>query len=503
MPSTATTSRRSVVRLEPFTVPHFERYCHGLILDDGTRFPLRTFQKSISADIFARDARGIPLFQEIWIIIPEGNGKTTFLGGLGLYFGDYTPAAMVPIAASSREQAEIMYRQAEGFVLRTPGLRDRFKCQEGYRRVKCLRTGGRLQVYAADDRTGDGIIPGGIALIDELHRHRNMRLYQTWRGKLLKRQAQLATISTAGEPGGEFEDMRAHVLQMATDVTVDGCHTRAAGDGIVLHDFSVPSMAEAEDFEVVALANPLPSLTPAVLQRKRESPTMTREHWLRFVCNLATSLEGNGLLPQDWDALAEPGLVVDRETDGYGFLDVGWKIDTTGVGVLLWESPERRVITDTLVIEPPVDEAEIVKAILDRHERYPRLRGWVMDPNAGAQQMAQLLEKGEHPLQVERGIGPIEFIAHSQDNAPMSEAARRFDEAVRNGWFVHNGDRDLRKHVLNAVRKATGPEKYRFDRPRDAQGARRKRYPIDLLTGLLMGHNVAVDPVVDVAANVW
>jgi hypothetical protein len=46
----------------------------------------------------------------------------------------------------------------------------------------------------------------------------------------------------------------------------------------------------------------------------------------------------------------------------------------------------------------------------------PTLQGWVMDPNAGAQQMAQMLEKGEHPLQVERGVGPIEFIAHSQDN---------------------------------------------------------------------------------------
>jgi phage terminase large subunit-like protein len=107
--------------------------------------------------------------------------------------------------------------------------------------------------------------------------------------------------------------------------------------------------------------------------------------------------------------------------------------------------------------------------------------------------MAQMLEKGEHPLQVERGGGPIEFIAHSQDNAPMSEAARRLDEAVRNRWLVHDGDRELRQHVLNAVRKPTGPEKYRFDRPRDAQGEKRKRYPIDLLTGLLMGHNVAVD----------
>jgi hypothetical protein len=42
---------------------------------------------------------------------------------LGLYFGDYTPSAMIPIAASSREQAEIMYRQAEGLVARSPELR--------------------------------------------------------------------------------------------------------------------------------------------------------------------------------------------------------------------------------------------------------------------------------------------------------------------------------------------------------------------------------------------
>jgi phage terminase large subunit-like protein len=58
--------------------------------------------------------------------------------------------------------------------------------------------GGRLQVFAADDRTGDGIIPGGIALVDELHRHRDLRLYRVWVGKLVKRGAQIVTISTAG-----------------------------------------------------------------------------------------------------------------------------------------------------------------------------------------------------------------------------------------------------------------------------------------------------------------
>lgn len=477
-------SRRSASRLEPFSVEHFAAYCQKLRLDNGERFLLEPFQEQVAADIFAG-------FSETWMIVPEGNGKTTFMAALALYHGDYTESAFVPIGASSREQAEILYRQAEGLVLRTPGLRDRFKCQEGYRRIKCLRTGGRIQVYAADDRTADGIIPT-LALLDELHRHRNLRLYRTWRGKLLKRAGQIVTISTAGEPGGEFEDTRANIRQMADDVQVDGCHTRAVGDDIVLHDWAVAETRLAQDMAVVAEANPLASLTPEVLRKKRESPTMTDEHWLRFVCNVATSLAGKGISPEAWDALAEHGLEVDRDLPGYGFLDVAFEVDTTGVGVLLWDSDERRIVTDTIVLETPVREWQIVKEVLARQERYPNLRGWVMDPNAGAKQMAQMLEDGTHPLQAERDLGPVEFVEHSQKNAAMCEAARRLDEAIRNGWLVHDGDRKLRQHVLNAVRKNILGEEYRFDRP--AGGSRTTgKYPIDLLTGLLMGHNVAVD----------
>jgi phage terminase large subunit-like protein len=479
----STTSRRSASRLEPNTVPHFGAYCGKLRLDNGERFTLEPFQEQVAADIFSG-------FAETWMIVPEGNGKTTFMAALALYHGDYTESAFVPIGASSREQAEILYRQAEGLVMRTPGLRERFKCQEGYRRIKCLRTGGRIQVYAADDRTADGIIPT-LALLDELHRHRNLRLYRTWRGKLLKRAGQIVTISTAGEPGGEFEDTRANIRQMAEDVQVDGCHTRATGDDIVLHDWAVPSTQQAQDMAVVAEANPLASLTAGVLRKKRDSPTMTDEHWLRFVCNVATSLSGKGISPEAWDALADPGLVVDRDLPGYGFVDVAFEVDTTGIGVLLIDGDERRIVTDTIALTPPVREHQIVEAILDRQERFPRLRGWVMDPNAGAQQMAQMLEDGTHPAQTERGTGPLEFIAHSQKNAAMCEAARHLDEAIRNGWLVHDGDRTLRKHVLNAVRRTVGADQeYRFDRPRDG---RSEKYPIDLLTGVLMGHNIAVN----------
>ena len=100
-----------------------------------------------------------------------------------------------------------------------------------------------------------------------------------------------------------------------------------------------------------------------------------------------------------------------------------------------------------------------------------------------------MLDKGQHPQAEGRAF---HFIEHSQDNAPMALAASRFDEAVRGGRIVHDGGRVLRTHVLNSVRHPLGGEKWRYDRPPDPRGARRAKYPIDALTGLVMGHSVAV-----------
>jgi phage terminase large subunit-like protein len=502
--STSSTTSRNSLRVghrapSPFTLEHFRVYSSASILDNGEPFDLADFQEDFARDLF----RG---FKEAWLIIPEGNGKTTFLAELALYYGDYTPSAMVPVAASSREQAEILYRQAEGLVARSPELRKRFRAYDGYRRIKCHRTGGRIQVFAADDRTGDGIIPGGLAIVEELHRHRDLRLYRTWRGKLGKRDAQMAGISTAGEPGGEFEEVRSRMKRDAIEIRTDGCRTRAVSEESVIHDFAVPAVAQAENMEIVAQANPLAQNTADVLRRKRQSPTMNKAHWLRFACNIATLAGGSAIQGEEWDALAEPELEVPADAWRTQFWDLGWKIDTTAGGVLIWESHERRLVTGINVIEPPVDESAVVAGILRAQIDFDADRV-VLDPSAGAEQMVQLLEKSEHPLQTndelraqydlppldEVNVAELEFVAHSQDNAPMGQAAARLDEAIRNRWLVHDGDRKLRSHALNVVTKPLGDAKWKYDRPADAKGERRKNYPIDALTGVLMGHNVAVD----------
>jgi hypothetical protein len=254
----------------------------------------------------------------------------------------------------------------------------------------------------------------------------------------------------------------------------------------------VRDRTQANDMAVAARANPRKDITAEKLRAKRASSTMTDEHWQRFVCNLATRLSGQGITPEEWAALCEPGVKADRKAWSIGWLDLGWKIDTTAMGVLVWENRWRRVIDGVRILQPPVDEADIVTGLLDIQQEFEPI-GWVYDPNAGGQQMAQLLEKGEHPLQTARHAEPLEFIEHSQDNAPMALAARRLDEAMRSRWLVHDGDSELRRHALSAVRVELGGEKVKFDRPADAkQGEGRRKFPIDALTGVLMGHSVAV-----------
>jgi hypothetical protein len=180
-----------------------------------------------------------------------------------------------------------------------------------------MRSGGRLQVFAADDRTGDGVIPT-LGILDEEHRHRDMRLKRTWRGKLAKRNGQLLGISTAGEPGTEFEDARARALGGATIITRDGFHVRAESPDSVIHDWSVPPEADVEDMAVVKQANPLSTITPESLLKKRRSPVMTETHWRRFVCNQAVRGEETAIQPSGVGGLG-------RRRHSGRFAGVAWR----------------------------------------------------------------------------------------------------------------------------------------------------------------------------------
>lgn len=411
------------------------------------------WQLEVVGEVFAGAA-------ETWLLVAEGNGKTTLMSGLGLYHGDYTPSAAALIAASAREQAEVLFEQAAGFVERTPSLGKRFKVFRGYRHVRCLRSAGTLKVKAADDRTGDGVIPS-LLLVDELHRHRDLKLYRTWRGKLAKRGGQMIAISTAGEPGSEFENAREQLR--AHGEYVSPGHLRAQVGRAVLHDYHVPAGLDFEDLGAVKLANPLSTVTEDVLREKRDSPTGTPQHFQRFVCNQAVRPESSAVNEREWlDARASSGPR--RGEPCVAGLDVGWKWDTTAL-VPLFDRRDHVLVGGATILEPPRDGSSlspdaIRSALADLHDRHP-FELLVIDGAAGGEQLAEWAE-------LELGA---QVVVHSNGNAAQALAYRRWMEGLREGSLLHTGDPVLTEHVLNAAAKLLPLGDHRFVRQSSSRHA--------------------------------
>jgi len=418
---------------KPFTVPHFRTWARGLLLDTEEPWELEDFQAAWLRDVF----RG---FLESWLIIPEGNAKTTLAGGLVLYHARYRKGARVPVAASSRDQAEWLYQAAAGFVERSPSIEHLFKCQEGYRRIKCESMSSRIQIFAADDRTGDGVIPT-LALLEELHRHRTLRLYRTWRGKIEKRGGQLAAISTAGEPDGEFEAVRAKMRDEATDIRRRGAHLRAATADYVLHEYAVLEGMDPENMRDVKKANPLKAIDVPMLKRKHDSPAMSPGHWLRFACGIPAGSDEQPIKPAEWDALAVDIGRVEEGESVYLAPSVGHNAAVALAAV----RPEGRVAIHVEHLEASDDDSILRRTedlIADLCERYDVLEARL--PLSGFRRSTELLEV--------RGV-PVVEDPHSPTR--LAEFTGSFERLLRAGLLMHDGDRTTRGQVLAATKKTT------------------------------------------------
>lgn len=463
--------------LTPFTVPHFRAYCAELVLDNEARMVLEPFQEAVAEDVFS----GIV---EIWEVIPEGNGKTTFWAAMGLYHCEHRAAAFVPIAASSRDQAETYYRQCEAFVENTPRVKKIFDAQQGYRRVRLKRQKRvRIQVFAADENTGDSLI-FTLAIVDEGHRHRNLGLYRTWRGKAEKRPgAQIAMISTGGELGGEFEQTRARILESTPVVERRRCFVRARTKQIVIHDYAIPEDGNPEDLELVKEANPLSTITVESLRKKRLSPTMTLSHWRRLTCNRGTRAEDAAITEAEWANAATDVRIAEGTPIELG-MDAGWKWDTFAMVPLWARDAGFRLLGPASVLVPPRDGTslepkKVKEAFLAIHERNP-IERVVMDITHANDIAGWIREQG------------IEVLEWSQGDVQQAKDYDAFMEGLRGGTLRHSADPALTEHAMNAIAKELLGGRHKFERKSSSRNAKKQeRRVIDALAAASMVHSAA------------
>ena len=169
----------------------------------GQPFLLLPWQKYVLGEIFGRcKPDGTRQYRQAYIEIPKKNGKSTLLAGISLYalLADGEAGAEIYGAASDREQAGIIYREAASMVRSSPALSKVLEVLDSRKTIVHKASNSFYRVLSADAFRAEGLNIHCL-LFDELHAQRgDRRLWDALRyGGAARRQPLVLSITTAGE----------------------------------------------------------------------------------------------------------------------------------------------------------------------------------------------------------------------------------------------------------------------------------------------------------------
>ncbi|WP_300337235.1 terminase TerL endonuclease subunit [Accumulibacter sp.] len=139
-------------------------------------------------------------FRRAYIEVPRGSGKSALSSAVALYMlaADGEGGAEVYSLATTRDQARIVFGDAQAMARQSAGFRSRFGVGVGAHNIHVLASGSKFEALSAEGSTLDGLnIHFGC--IDELHAHKTRTVYdvvETGTGK--RDNSLLWVITTAG-----------------------------------------------------------------------------------------------------------------------------------------------------------------------------------------------------------------------------------------------------------------------------------------------------------------
>ena len=267
--------------------------------------------------------------REKLFLLPRGSGKTTVCALDAVHHFVTVPDARVYIAASSEQQANLLFTAALGFAreLDDGHLVPRYNhlrwCPDPSNAKYWTRT---LEVRAADWRKLHGLTYTR-AYLDEMQVV-DERVYEAMASGLHKRpDATLVIISTAGQGADSaLGKLRARAFSQP-DVRHRGVVTDARGPGLRMMEWSLPADANVDDARVVKKANPASWITVQQLAEQRERlPDLA---YRRFICNQWTDASASWLPAGVWQACVGEPQFEDGER-----IWVGLHVDRTGSAVV-------------------------------------------------------------------------------------------------------------------------------------------------------------------------
>ena len=416
-------------------------------------------------------------FRRASIFVPRGNAKSTCSSGVALYClaADGEGGAEVYSAATTRDQARIVFGDAQQMMRKAPAVRDAIGVEVSQHAVFQASTGSRFVPLSREADNLDGLNIH-CAVVDEIHAHKTREILdvlETGTGK--RSNSLLWIISTAGsDTSGIGYEVYTYARKVLEGSVKDDSQFAVIWEADPEDDWSAP--------ETWRKANPNwgVSVRPEVvaqLAAKAQQLPAAQSTFLTKHLNRWVNADQAWMDMRAWDRAADAKLDENdfAGDDCFVGLDLASKVDIAAkVKLYCRDEPDPLnqagptvrhyyAFLDCYLPEAAVQEARnsqyggwalegrvktspgdvtdfgMIKAdILADHSRL-RLREVAYDPWQ-ATQLAQEL--------IEAGIVAVEMPANARTfSAPMKE----LDALVRSGRFHHDGNPAYRWQVSNVV----------------------------------------------------
>jgi phage terminase large subunit-like protein len=192
----------------------------------ASRIELQPWQIFILTAVFGwiRRDTGTRRIQTVLLEMPRKQGKSSISSGVALYCRclDGESGGEIYSAATTRDQAKIVWQDAWHMVERSPGLKKTFGVSTTAHAISQIATASRFQALSAEGNSLDGLNIH-CAIVDELHAHRTRKVYDVLETATGARtQPLIWSITTAGsDRSGICYEQRTYLTKVLDEVVKD------------------------------------------------------------------------------------------------------------------------------------------------------------------------------------------------------------------------------------------------------------------------------------------
>lgn len=450
-------------------LPHIK----GKWAREGRLLELEPWQCFIITTVFGwvHSETRLRRFLEVYEEVARKNGKSAKGSGLLLYMlaADGEHGAECYTAATTRDQARIVFDDARAMAERTPDLRTYLGVAIMQHSLTVAHTSSKAAPLAAEGSTLDGLNVH-FALLDELHAHKTRAVYDvidTARGA--REQSLLWTITTAGtDRAGICYERRTHITKILGRVIDD-----ARVFGII---YTIDDGDDPFDPAVWPKANPnfgksVQADEMAAQARKAEAMPSALNNFLTKRLNVWVSGESPWMDMRAWERCGREPATLDSIPPGakvYMGLDLAQKKDFAALAIA-WQMEDGRwgLCTRLYLNELAVQESgnahlsgwarqgyvEVTDGdltdfdrIADDLRRYCRewdVQEIAFDPALSMYFAGQLIEEG------------LPLVEIAQRSVFFTPALIQVENMVREGNLVHDGNPVMAWMVSNLVVKVS------------------------------------------------